>query len=155
MLEKGTTIGIFVGGEQEQLLSRYGEHTAYIQKRKGFIKLALKFGVPVVPCYCFGETDLYYQSGRFINFRVWVAKKFGIALVLAVGRSWLMPWLPNKVKLIQVVGEPLYPSKLKVPGEPSNEEIDALHAKYVEGLKKVFDENKAKCGYPNAVLNIV
>jgi hypothetical protein len=42
-----------------------------------------------------------------------------------------------------------------VAGEPSNEEIDALHAKYVEGLKKVFDENKAKCGYPNAVLNIV
>ena len=37
-----------VGGEREQLLSMRGDHTAFLKHRKGFCKLALKFGAPVV-----------------------------------------------------------------------------------------------------------
>ena len=40
MLETGYSIGVLVGGEQEQLLSQEGEHLVYVQRRKGHIKLA-------------------------------------------------------------------------------------------------------------------
>ena len=91
----------------------------------------------------------------FLKFRQWFAKKFGIALVLSVGRSWLLPFLPiANVKLIQCVGDPIYPNKLKGE-EPSSEEIDSLHDAYIAGLVKVFDENKAACGYPDAKLKLV
>jgi Diacylglycerol acyltransferase len=48
-LRKGRSILIFVGGEKEQLLTTPGEHTIYLSGRKGFIKLALEYGTPLVP----------------------------------------------------------------------------------------------------------
>ena len=35
------------------------EHRIYLQKRKGFVKLALQYGVRVVPMYAFGEESAY------------------------------------------------------------------------------------------------
>lgn len=69
MLEEGYSLAIVVGGEQEQILSREGEHLVFVGSRKGHIKLALRYGVPLVPCYCFGETDLYFQSRFALGLR--------------------------------------------------------------------------------------
>jgi hypothetical protein len=55
-LNSGRSLMILVGGEYEQLLSQRGEHTIYIRKRKGFVKLALRFGVDIVPIYVFGKS---------------------------------------------------------------------------------------------------
>jgi hypothetical protein len=55
-------MGVLVGGEHEQMTAKPGRHEIFIKKRKGFIKLALEYGVPIVPAYAFGETDLYYRS---------------------------------------------------------------------------------------------
>ena len=44
MLRKGFSIGVLVGGEQEQLLAQRGEQLAYVHARKGHIKLALRHG---------------------------------------------------------------------------------------------------------------
>jgi len=35
MLGSGKSLGILVGGEQEQLLSQRGEHTVFVMGRKG------------------------------------------------------------------------------------------------------------------------
>ena len=48
MLREGKSLGILVGGEREQLMSRHGRQAVFIRTRKGFCKLALEFGVPVV-----------------------------------------------------------------------------------------------------------
>lgn len=48
-LKKGRSILIFIGGEREQLLTTPGEHTIFLSNRKGFIKLALEYGTPLVP----------------------------------------------------------------------------------------------------------
>lgn len=38
------------------------QDVAYIKRRKGFVRLALKYGLPLVPCWCFGENQLFAQS---------------------------------------------------------------------------------------------
>lgn len=48
-LKRGRSILIFVGGEREQLLTTPGEHIIFLSTRKGFIKLALEYGVNLVP----------------------------------------------------------------------------------------------------------
>lgn len=93
MLRDGLSLGILVGGEREQLLSQRQQHDVVLRDRKGVVKLALQFGVSLVglvffcnptnffkvrsivlkvPCYCFGETDLYGHSNLFIRARQWL-----------------------------------------------------------------------------------
>lgn len=50
---------ILVGGEQEQLLGKPGDHTVFIKGRKGFVRLAVQHNIPIVPVYVFGENELF------------------------------------------------------------------------------------------------
>lgn len=40
---------VFILGEKEQLMSETGKHKIFVKNRKGFIKLALKYGADIVP----------------------------------------------------------------------------------------------------------
>jgi 2-acylglycerol O-acyltransferase 2/2-acylglycerol O-acyltransferase 1 len=63
LLNKGGSVVIVVGGARESLMAKPGLNSIVLNKRKGFIKLALesldKNGVCVVPVYGFGENDIY------------------------------------------------------------------------------------------------
>jgi len=48
-LRRGRSILIFVGGEKEQLMTVSGQHKVYLSSRKGFVKLALQYGVDLIP----------------------------------------------------------------------------------------------------------
>lgn len=54
------SIVLYVGGMAELFLSCDQEERLYLNKRKGFIKLALSEGVDVVPVYLFGNTTALY-----------------------------------------------------------------------------------------------
>jgi len=49
---------ILVFGEAEQMMAEQGSEIAYVANRKGFYKIAVEFGIPVLPVYVFGENDL-------------------------------------------------------------------------------------------------
>jgi Diacylglycerol acyltransferase len=44
---------IFIGGEKEQLMTMPGEHKVFLRNRKGFVKLAIEYGTPLVPMVSF------------------------------------------------------------------------------------------------------
>jgi hypothetical protein len=153
VLRDGSSVGVMVGGEQEQLLSQRGRrHVVYASQRKGIIKLALRHGVPICPMYCFGETDCYHSSTFLLPARQWVAKKFGLAVTLAYGRSPLLPFLPIPTRLVLVVGSPIPTEKV---AEPTPAEVDRLHALYLAGLREVFETHKAGLGYADAELVVL
>ena len=106
----------------------------------------------LVPCYCFGETDLYRTSRFAYGLRRWIVKRFGIAIPLAVGRRYLLPWLPRRVKLVHCVGRPIPVPHIP---EPTEALVNEYHSRYIAGLKAVFHDNKVACGYPNAKLKVV
>ncbi|RLN82516.1 hypothetical protein BBJ28_00016366 [Nothophytophthora sp. Chile5] len=145
MLRSGKSLVILVGGIAEQMLSQRGEHTIYAKKRKGHIRLALKYGVPIVPGYAFGETDLFTHSRS-------LAKRFSVAILLGYGSSKWLPLVPHEgVTINQVFGKPI-PVEKKL--DPSAEDIEKLHEQYVRGLEGIFNQYKERYGYKEHTLHV-
>ncbi|CEG42171.1 monoacylglycerol oacyltransferase [Plasmopara halstedii] len=152
MLQDGKSLVIMVGGIAEQMLSQRGDHTIYVKKRKGHIRLALKYGVPIVPGYAFGETDLFTHSSLLLSFRQFIARKFSVALLLGHGYSKWMFWLPHKgVTINHIFGKPISVEKID---DPSASDIEKLHDQYTCELIRIFDENKVKHGYGDCTLQV-
>lgn len=58
----GRAVGIVPGGASETVYSHPGgTYKILLKKRKGFVKLALTHGSPMIPLFSFGEIDLYEQ----------------------------------------------------------------------------------------------
>ena len=75
LLDNQYSILVLPGGMDEQLVTEYQKETIYLRKRKGFIKLAMRKGVPVVPVYVFGTSDHFVTSNPCFKARHWIMKK--------------------------------------------------------------------------------
>jgi len=149
VLSEGFSTLILVGGEQEQVRARPGDHTIYLKRRKGFVRLALEHGCALVPVYAWGENDLYYTSSFLLGLRIWIVKTFRVAIPLFIGRLF---W-PLKRPLTLVFGKPLEVEKVE---NPTTEQVDALHQKYIESLQQLFEDTREEYGkQPKAVLKIL
>mmetsp|Transcript_64898 Transcript_64898/g.75474 ORF Transcript_64898/g.75474 Transcript_64898/m.75474 type:complete len:423 (+) Transcript_64898:45-1313(+) len=155
----GESVLLVVGGAEESLLSSPGTNDLTLTKRKGFVKLALEAGSPLVPVYAFGETNVYENlaAGRpkLQRLLLKMQKTLGFALPLIHGRGYFnyhFGILPHRRPIVCVVGAPLEVPKLS---KPSQQDIDHWHSKYVERLKQLFMENKDAFDLKSTGLRIV
>eukprot|EP00916_Digyalum_oweni_P016748 GHVL01027444.1.p1 GENE.GHVL01027444.1~~GHVL01027444.1.p1 ORF type:complete len:334 (-),score=57.74 GHVL01027444.1:50-1051(-) len=148
ILNKGYTVLVVPGGEAEQIRTEYGKEKVWLSNRKGFVKLAIQHGVPLVPCYVFGCTDLFYTSSFLLEKRIKLTKKTRICVPIFWGSPFLTPL---RVQQNIVVGEPLLVDKVE---NPSDDHLSKVHGLYIEKLKDLFNENKEKFGYPDRELLI-
>jgi len=152
-LASGRSLFVYPGGEQEQLR---GGHVAFWRGRKGFARLAVEFGVPVIPAYAFGEAALYAPVPLLVAARRRLAAAARVALPLAVGRWWC-PLLPRRRPLVAVVGAPI-PVPRVDPREDArkfDETVDEVHAKVLNALAALFDRHKGAYAEPGATLEII
>jgi len=138
-LKNGRSLIILPGGEAEQLLTKRGVEKIYLKSRKGFIKLAMRHGVPVVPCYVFGSNDLFHTSDFMQGPRQWLVKNLGVCIPMTWGYWGTLCPLP--VKNTIVFGAPVdYPCEVK--GEPTDEELNKAHSDFCDKIKNLFDVKK-------------
>ena len=152
-LDKGRSILVLPGGEAEQIKSEHGKELVYVEKRKGFIKLSLRYNTPVVPVYVFGTNDLYHTSKVGFGWRSWLVKNLGVAIPFTAGK-WGSPLCPINVKTTIVFGKPIE-MKCKEPGKPTDEEVQSKHREFVVALEKLFDDSKKALGYGDRKLKII
>jgi hypothetical protein len=140
---------VYPGGHEEQLLTKTHKYRFYLKNRKGFVKLALEHGAPLVPVIIFGETSLYTTHETFLpNVRHWLAKKMRLSIPVFSG--WLFV-LPYRVPLTGVVGRSILVPHIP---HPSDDEIKHWHARYIHEIKTLFEEEKGFHGYADAELEI-
>ena len=156
-LDKGRSLLILPGGEAEQIGTTYGHERIYLQSRKGFIKLAMRKQVPVVPVYVFGSSDLFYTSTVLATPRKWIQKKFGICLPLCFGLGGSLCPLPKTITI--VFGDPLlFPMKdhhnTNDEG-PTEEELTKAHTQFCTALITLFDLHKERVGYGDRTLELL
>ena len=150
LFRSGDSVLVLPGGEAEQIRTKYGREIVYVKNRKGFIKLAIRQGVPVVPMYVFGVSDYYYTSDFLLGPRLWLTKNLQICIPFAIG---LGPFCPFAKKTTVVFGEPLTfgPSC----EYPTAEQLDVAHGTFITALTELFDAHKEQLGYGDRKLEIL
>ncbi|KAL0587548.1 hypothetical protein ABG067_002844 [Albugo candida] len=152
LMSSGHNIALLPGGFEEATLYKRNQPILYISKRAGFIKLALKFGYKIFPVYTFGEEQTYHNLQSFLSWRL-ALNRLKIPGIVVRG-IWWCPLLPSSgIRLITVVGKPLLLPKIS---QPTDQDVQNFHAKYIQALQSLFDSNKAKYGRdPHAKLIIL
>ncbi|CAH2246820.1 2-acylglycerol O-acyltransferase 1 [Pelobates cultripes] len=149
----GSAAVVVIGGAEESLDAHPGNLTLHILKRKGFIKIAMKRGAHLVPIFSFGENELYQQvsnpKGSWLReIQERMQKIMGFAMPLFHARGvfqYNFGVVPYRMPIHTVVGRPIPVTQVS---NPTEEDIEALHKRYLSALQELFEENKEKYGIP-------
>jgi 2-acylglycerol O-acyltransferase 2 len=152
LLGKGHTVAIQPGGIQEQVHTDPKKETVYFPPRLGFIRLAIKHGTPLFPCYAFGENQLFPTTDRIRAVNIWLYRNFKIGTLFVLGRGGILntPALPNP-GLLPVPGNPVHlrwgePVAVgQADDNPSEERVQEVFKAYCAALTKLFDAHKDTC----------
>lgn len=154
---KGRAIAIVLGGATEALDAKPGKHDLNLLSRRGFCRYAIKYGADLVPMYNFGENDVFDQwgdnpRGSYLReVQMWIKNKFGLCPPLFKGRgifNYSFGMLPHRRPITSVVGAPIRPMQ---KDNPTEREIDALHAEYCKALVDLFETHKSLHDIPKDV----
>jgi hypothetical protein len=150
LMRRGEPMAVIPGGFEEATITHSGKHRVYIKKRRGFVKYALQFGYALVPCYCFGENETYWNAQGCWGLRFWLNAQ-GMVGILPFGRWWF-PLLARNRRMHIVVGKAL---PLPVVPAPTKEQVAEHHARYVAALTELFERHKGSYGYaPDVQLEV-
>jgi hypothetical protein len=158
---KGNAVVLVVGGAMEALEARPGSFTLTVKNRKGFARVALQHGTPLVPVFAFGENDLYNQvpnpPGSLLRrFQMKMTRLLTFSPPAFYGRgvfNYTLGFLPYRRPLNVVVGSPMAVDQVT---NPTEEQIDDVHRRYIEHLTAFFEAQKTTYGIaPEQHLNII
>ncbi|XP_063619561.1 2-acylglycerol O-acyltransferase 2-A-like isoform X2 [Cydia splendana] len=146
---KGNCVALIVGGAAEALDSHPGEYSVILSRRKGFIRIAMASGAPLVPVFSFGEPDVFRplnnpQDSWLRWFQEAVRRWTGISPMFPVGRGvfqYNFGVVPLRAPVTTVVGTPMEVQKNL---EPTDAEVDAVHAEFTQRLVDLFEAEKHK-----------
>lgn len=125
-------------------------HIRILTRHKGFVRMSMKQGTPLVPVYSFGETrflDTIYIPFITPFFYKTVKSPFPYF------RGYLgFLQIPRPVKVTVIVGTPI---QVVQNSNPTDAEVDALHREFYFAVKKLHTDYKEKAGYAMETLQLV
>lgn len=143
VLMQGRNIFVCTGGEEESMRTVVGKDCVILNKRKGFVRLAISHGASLVPVFGMGNSDLYQTYNFLIGFRMWLQKKTGVALPIFHGRFWSP--LPFQEEISIVIGTPIAIDPKHIPTEkgdrPDDKIVDVYHAMYIDATKTLHQKH--------------
>jgi 1-acyl-sn-glycerol-3-phosphate acyltransferase len=149
LMEHGQSAVVVTGGAQEALEAKPGGCRLVVEKRRGLIRLALRYGARVVPAFTWGENELWDQvdnpEGSILR---WVQQAFKTVFkwspVLVVGRGmfqYSLGFLPFRRQLTTVLGKPV---KMPEIPSPTDDDVEKHQARYIEALQGLYERYNSK-----------
>lgn len=158
-LHDGYSLGIIPGGEREQMLTEYGKFKIFLRHRKGFVKLAVEFGVDIIPYFCFGETHAYRTSNFLLGFRQWLCRKTQIAIPFFYNWRWSIPvpFMPQEKpkQFVVCFGRTIRVAKLSPKDLNFRDAVNKVHEEVMVEVQRIFESRKRHLGYGSSVLEIL
>jgi len=128
LLKEGHVVLLAPGGIYEALIAKQGLRRIPWERRKGFVRLAVETGTPIVPTYCRGINAVYFNSYFLLKRRIKLLEKTRFSLPLFFG----LGLLPLPRKLVHVVGRPI--SVARRAGESRKTRVNRIHARVVAAI---------------------
>lgn len=141
LLTSGNSVALNPGGLWEQVHTTHEEEAIHLQPKLGFIRLAMRHGVPILPSYGFGENQLYRSApgaAATLPLRRWLAEHARVGLPAVRGRFGSM--FPFPTHHTFVVGRPIGvgpPNPAPTPAE-----IEEVLERWKVEMHRIFDEHK-------------
>ncbi|XP_073812551.1 diacylglycerol O-acyltransferase 2-like [Musca autumnalis] len=140
-------VSLLVGGAHEAIDCHPGTYILTLKKRKGFVKIAIKSGAPIVPSFSFGEVDILDQKdnppgSKLRNVQLSVKNSLGIAPLIVTGRGLLkngIGLLPHRKRIVQVIGSPIEVEKMD---NPDAKYVEEIHKKVMDSVQEMFEKYK-------------
>ncbi len=157
-LQNGRSLAFCPGGVQEVMYlddpDAPHEIALYLQSRKGFIKLALESGSPIVPVFTFhldGSFGYFLPRGKAVGA---LARTIGFLPIFFWGRFGIPLGIPYPKKLSVVFGRAIDVPKVD-KSEVTNELVNKYHEIFVEEMIDLFERHKLVEGYGHRTLKIL
>jgi hypothetical protein len=149
---KPRNLYILPGGIAEVFTSTPGRNAVVFKNRYGLCRLSLETGAKLMPCYVFGGTDFFHNLATSDSVFSRASRKLKAGMTIFWGHFGLpIPFFP---KVTITIADPIEVTKWEGEGKIPQDQVEALHAKYVTSIQELFDTYKAAAGYPDAVLEI-
>ncbi len=135
LLRDGELVLVAPGGMREALRPSSKKYTLDISDRKGFVRLAVRTGSPVILSVCPAADDIYHVVPSPVT--EWVYNRYKLAAPLAFGAFGTV--VPKAAKLVHYIHEPIAPSG-DCAGD-GRDVVNAFHAELESLLQGMLSEH--------------
>jgi len=140
MLEEREILVVAPGGMREALRPSSEKYRIIWNRRKGFIKLSIETGMPIVLAACPAADDLYDVAPSHVT--AWAYKTLRIPLFFAKGLGFTA--IPKPVTLTHYLSEPLYPPENSQDPAIFAKRVDEFHKKVIERMDQLMHETSGE-----------
>jgi 1-acyl-sn-glycerol-3-phosphate acyltransferase len=154
-LGRGDRIAVIPGGIAEIFEGYPKPHThpdeEYAIVRSGFLRMALKHRVPVIPVYCFGATKMLRRFQVHGLEQLSLMLRISICIFYGVGG---LP-IPFRQRLSYVIGEPILLPSSGDFGTVSDAQVEEMRQLFCAELQRLFDRHKEAYGWSHKTLKLI
>mmetsp|Transcript_32830 Transcript_32830/g.48150 ORF Transcript_32830/g.48150 Transcript_32830/m.48150 type:complete len:415 (+) Transcript_32830:172-1416(+) len=166
-LQKGESVVFVPGGVHELTYTDPLESkdeskqsiVLYLKKRKGFIKLALENGSPIVPVFGFHIEDSYgYVAVGGDGFLATLGRSTGVLPIFFWGRFGIPFGIPRPNKITVAIGKPIHVPKYdntKSNAATMEELVEKYHEVFLKEMESLFERHKESVGWSHKKLKII
>ena len=147
-LSNGDSVAVTPGGIGEMYCIADDHEEVLLRGHKGFVRQALRHGVPIVPVYIFGNSQTWrlLAASRFLER---ISRYLRVSLVVPCGRWGSI--MPRKVPLVYAIGDALECSRID---SPTDAQVDELHSKFIEAVQALYEMFQGSYGWASRPLYV-
>ncbi len=136
---RGDLVFVTPGGTREGTRSFRDRYRVEWGPRVGYIRVALRYGLPIIPAAAWGVDDTYLALNDGFALGQRLGLPGGLPAWIGIGATGLWPFSPPlPVKITQVIGEPIY-LDVKAIDVKDRAALAAIHARITSSVQALLD----------------